>query len=854
MDLEIVGRHALFFDDDPMATFVNSPTALVDWNSLLIDRYDVRHLLSSPPPPRLKRRRPISDDRDLESELDHERYFDLLAESPSPSLDENDKNDVSANTNADGFRAVPFSYGSTSDFSDQTNADMESGFHPPFPVPDCLLQNLPPTEKLHQIIARTSSFVSKHGGQSEIVLRVKQGGNPTFGFLMPDHHLHPYFRFLVEHQELLIGKSCVEDKKEEGEKDGGALSLLGSVYGTVEDEDTIEESSAKDSKTNESAEGDDGVMVADSSVPDGSKRTARIATERDVASKSSLKSNDKASLVRKYPSVSSVNVVERKQINAEDHDTEKLLTSDKLQSSAMPAQPKLEPQIVEPPIEMKKAIDKIVDFIQKNGKELEPTLAAQDVKYGMFPFLHPASLYHAYYRKVLQEAEELKSSDKGDITKMKEMKLEKMSTAVKDHEPAFGSVLPDDFAKKEKLKMVSDKPKIESHKEPFKPVEPQMRITVDVNTAAAILQAARRGIRNPQLGILSGKPLDETSFSLGNDGSNTSSKSTGQLISGSAVASEADSSEAGLSKEQKLKAERLKRAKMFVAMIKPGAQPAQQAEPLRSLSVEPLDSRISGLGSNAAKEREGSSIPFEAETKQADDGNIERRSKRNYRSKSERDEHYKMDEEEEEEDEESSMEDVTEETKTEKKHSSRNQHDKHKHKTRHSSKDRYSRDKHKHESSSDDDYHSRSRHRHEHRKSSDRHELYNSSDNEREHRHRSNKHTKDVDYSKDKRSHHHRSRTHLDSSDDDHHRHHRHRSSRRKREDSSDVEHGHRHRSSKRMKKDKNTEEEETISKSDQSDLKAASEDNNIPYSQNEPTQVSDELRAKIRAMLADTL
>lgn len=53
-----------------------------------------------------------------------------------------DINDGSASTNADGFRAVPYSYGSSSDFSDQKIADMESGFSPPFPVPDYLLQHL----------------------------------------------------------------------------------------------------------------------------------------------------------------------------------------------------------------------------------------------------------------------------------------------------------------------------------------------------------------------------------------------------------------------------------------------------------------------------------------------------------------------------------------------------------------------------------------------------------------------------------------------------------------------------------------------------------------------------------------
>ncbi|XP_010449049.1 PREDICTED: splicing factor, suppressor of white-apricot homolog isoform X2 [Camelina sativa] len=722
-----------------------------------------------------------------------------------------------------------------------------------------VLDTYPPTEKLHQIITKTSSFVSKHGGQSEIVLRVKQGGNPTFGFLMPDHHLHPYFRFLVNHQELLTEKSSVEEKKNESEKDGGALSLLGSVYGTVEDEDANEES-ANDSKTNESAKVDDGVKVADSNGPEGLKGAAKIATERDAASKHSLPLNDKASFIKKNPSVSAVDVVERKQINAEDNATKVFLTYDKSQSSAMLAPPKPELQIVEPTTEMKRAIDKIVDFIQKNGKELEATLVAQDVKYGMFPFLRPASLYHGYYRKVLQEAEELKSCDKGVITREEDVKQKRMDDAVKDGKHAFGSVLSDDSAKKEKPKMVSDKPKVELHNEPFKPVQPQMRVNVDANTAAAILQAARRGIRNPQLGILSGKPMDETSQSPGNDGSYPSSKSppdltksTGQLISGSTVASEADSSEA-LSKEQKLKAERLKRAKMFVAMLKPEAQPVQQAEPSQSVSLKLLDCGISGLGDKAAKEREGSSIPSVAETKLADDGNCERRSKRNYRSRSQRDGDIKMEQGEEEE-EESSMDEATEETRTDKKHSSSRKRHKHK-KTRYSSKDRHSRDKHKHESSSDDEYHSRSRHRHRRSKSSDRHEVYDSSDNEGEHRHRSSKHSKHVDYSKDKRSsHHHRSRKHdkhRDSSDDEHHRH-RHRSSRRKHEDSSDVEHGHRHKSSKRIKKNEKTVEEETISKSDQSDLKAAPEDN-FPYPQNEPTQVSDELRAKIRAMLADTL
>lgn len=92
MDLEVVGRHALLFDDDANAAFVNSRDALVEWNSLFIDRYDVRHLLSGPPPPRNRRRHdlsrssspPVHPDASLEPDLDHERYLDLPPPSDEP--------------------------------------------------------------------------------------------------------------------------------------------------------------------------------------------------------------------------------------------------------------------------------------------------------------------------------------------------------------------------------------------------------------------------------------------------------------------------------------------------------------------------------------------------------------------------------------------------------------------------------------------------------------------------------------------------------------------------------------------------------------------------------------------------
>jgi hypothetical protein len=102
---------------------------------------------------------------------------------------------------------------------------------------------------VNQIIARTSLFVSEHGGQSEIVLRVKQGSSPTFGFLMPDHHLRSYFWYIVDHPQLLKDGSDADTNKvnktvmsesEHAASSGGALSLLGSIYESAdEDEDVL---------------------------------------------------------------------------------------------------------------------------------------------------------------------------------------------------------------------------------------------------------------------------------------------------------------------------------------------------------------------------------------------------------------------------------------------------------------------------------------------------------------------------------------------------------------------------------------------------------------------------------------
>ncbi|KAF6173266.1 hypothetical protein GIB67_026961 [Kingdonia uniflora] len=698
MELEIVGRHVLLFDDDASAAFVNSREALVDWNSLLIDRYDVRHLLQNPPSP-LKRRSLYPPSLE-ESQLDQQRYLDL-PQSQSPSDDDPHSSLLDNNgaqpTHKGGYHTVVFSYGNADVSTGAGNLDV-SGYLPPFPVPETLLQNLlseylqgfliyepfkPPTEKLHQIMSRTAMFVSKHGGQSEIVLRVKQGDNPTFGFLMPDHHLHPYFRFLVDHPEVWNSDNGDTPKNKDNKDDfgqnktgdtaSGALSLLGSVYGSGDDDDDDGATQvASESKKNESgnssitAKGEEKVSLRVLSKDDKGKVYPRVSSEKNemAMKKPIIAAKEKDILSERNHSVARVNL-------------------DKPRASSLPLLPNAEPLVVEPPSHLKAAMDKIVEFVLRNGKEFEAVLIQQDSTSGKFSFLVPSNLYHAYYLKLLQKAQESKQAGKISV-------LSKDMDSVSNRSTSLD--LPDDLERKEKFKMVISGSKKDSQDPPPKPTQ-QREMSMDA--MAAILQAATGGARNAKLNIFP----------------KTSSGNECVPEKGS----EADSSEAHLTKEQKLKAERLKRAKVFAAMVKSGGKPNVK-DLLPRLSVDPPDcTRVPDdeVVNPVLREAEGSPAPVDIDISQkiqkfrkrdSDDDCKERKS-RKYRVKSRRVE--KDDDVEEEEEEEESD---------------------HKHSRK------------KHRSSRHSSHHSRDERKHRKPESERRHKQHDSSEDEHRHRSRSYKH------------------------------------------------------------------------------------------------------------------
>jgi len=485
---------------------------------------------------------------------------------------------------------------------------------------------------VHQIIARTALFVSEHGGQSEIVLRVKQGDNPTFGFLMPDHHLHSYFRYLVDHPQLLKdGADAVGTNKGNTENEhassGGALSLLGTTYDSGdENEGTLPRSSEGMNPENSMTLDVQGHVKSASIMPDkkeiGKNQNAPPAVKR------------KTILMKKNQILTgnSMVAVQHEKVN------DAIIASSTSKSHTNSGLSEIKEMILEPPSFMKRTMEKIIEFILTNGKEFEKKLIEQDRTTGRFPFLLSSNPYHSYYLKFLQETEESNSHGRSPNNKdrrgssdrrgrnsreradrssceradrsSRERADRRCSMERKDINYSMESSASDRSSSGPSEKQLYDK----QGKGIFHPVCGVKTRKVTADEAAAIVMAATRGLgaANDSLNTMKGTK-DNVRTHVSNDPSSSfgsfsslqdrnalskhisnsdvdaSLTSSGQpqregfgiidddwiantiaKAAAAAASKEAGSLEATMTKEQKLKADRLRRAKMFAAIIKSG--------------------------------------------------------------------------------------------------------------------------------------------------------------------------------------------------------------------------------------------------------------------------------------------
>eukprot|EP00898_Chlorokybus_atmophyticus_P007557 jgi/Chlat1/7802/Chrsp66S07252 len=357
-ELAVVGWSCQLFHDDDAAEFVQQGRGLVPWmgsDTLLVDRYDVRHLLSELP---VKRKRHAAADA-AEAELDAERYGDLWAakqEEQRQQVQEEEQDafqqyyaeqEAAQESAADvrtasGYQNVPYSY-NDEQIEQEAPAAPAPGrpasaepYVPPFELPEHLqgLGVRPATMKHHKVIVGTADFVRSHppsrAGQVEVLLRVKQGSNPMFAFLTPGDPLHPYYQYILKHNP------------QPPKPQPPAVSSLALVSMAYNEEEPDDEQCAREAET--------------------------------------------GPLPRSHAQVT----IQAKMAVPAAHDEE-------------PAPPGVTPVVPgsahpsAPPPDIKQVIDKMVEYVRKNGLEFEISIKVREKMNPKFAFLLPWNQWNPYY-------------------------------------------------------------------------------------------------------------------------------------------------------------------------------------------------------------------------------------------------------------------------------------------------------------------------------------------------------------------------------------------------------------------------------------------------------------------------
>uniref|UniRef100_A0A8C5U345 Splicing factor, suppressor of white-apricot homolog n=1 Tax=Malurus cyaneus samueli TaxID=2593467 RepID=A0A8C5U345_9PASS len=202
VELLVFGYACKLFRDDEKAQYQEQGRHLIPWMGdpkIMIDRYDGRghlHDLSEYDAEYSTWNRDYQlseEEARIEALCDEERYLalhtDLLEEE---ARQEEEYKRLSEALAEDGtYNAVGFRYGS--DYYDPSEPTEEEEHQP---AKQRALLCLPPTAKMHAIIERTANFVCKQGAQFEIMLKAKQARNSQFDFLRFDHYLNPYYKFI----------------------------------------------------------------------------------------------------------------------------------------------------------------------------------------------------------------------------------------------------------------------------------------------------------------------------------------------------------------------------------------------------------------------------------------------------------------------------------------------------------------------------------------------------------------------------------------------------------------------------------------------------------------------------------
>ncbi|XP_033211076.1 splicing factor, suppressor of white-apricot homolog isoform X3 [Belonocnema kinseyi] len=246
-DLLVFGYSCKLFRDDEKAKMIDQGKHLIPWmgdSTLKIDRYDGRGALGDiriyePPPGGFDQRTFLTEDEyKIEQHCDEERYRSLYNKDAEESLyhEEEMKRLHQALDSENSYGQVGYSYNddesrkginedSQSPKPSEGSQDDEAFIGPPeLEIPPEMA--VPDTQKLNAIISKTALFISRQGGQMEVLIKAKQSNNPQFAFLSVDGALHPYYKLMLEaiksgkyNPEKLAEKEESEEPEEQSDED-----------------------------------------------------------------------------------------------------------------------------------------------------------------------------------------------------------------------------------------------------------------------------------------------------------------------------------------------------------------------------------------------------------------------------------------------------------------------------------------------------------------------------------------------------------------------------------------------------------------------------------------------------------
>ncbi|XP_043571276.1 splicing factor, suppressor of white-apricot homolog isoform X2 [Chiloscyllium plagiosum] len=391
----------------------------------------------------------------IDALCDEERYLalhtDLLEEEARQEEEYRRLNEALAE---DGiYNAVGFAY--SSDYYDpsqpteeeelaKTDGEIDDNAEEneePYTAPPGLLVpsdvEVPATSKMHAIIERTAKFVCKQGTQFEIMLKAKQARNSQFDFLRFDHYLNPYYKHILK--TMKDGKYVVQAEKRGEEKkksvtesgddddddnDGCYLhpSLFASKSNSRLEEltrplkvmdpdhplaalvrkvqaDAKNVQKQQESNNSEAAAATVEYTAADSvttmyygyyMMPDGTYCLTPPPPGMEVSGYYSTLSSEMA-----VPTTTGASVSTSSGTASPPH-SEGDSTNTKASSSTVTVSaPTVVPVIIPPPPDIQPVIDKLAEYVARNGTKFETSV--RDKNDTRFEFLQPWHQYNAYY-------------------------------------------------------------------------------------------------------------------------------------------------------------------------------------------------------------------------------------------------------------------------------------------------------------------------------------------------------------------------------------------------------------------------------------------------------------------------